>query len=176
MSFQPAPELESLSAAIRQVFTETFEHLDDAKIGYLFTSEEILSKGKLKAGYAIVPTAMGQNRKILNWALDHVFGWLPDALIVVHDEQWEGLSDDQRIALAFHEMRHLSHKHTKAGEPMYTEEGTPVIEIEDHDVEEFLSVAEIFGAWHEGLQVFGKLLQGKADAARIAEVKKLWKR
>lgn len=172
--FTRSDELENMASAIMEVFPEVFEHLEEAQIGYLFTGEEIISKGKRKGGYAIMPTAMGQNRKLYTWALECTFGFLPEALIVVDSEIYEDLTDAQKVALVFHELSHLQHAHSKAGEPRYSEEdGRPILEIVDHDVEEFLGTVEVFGAWHEGLEVFGNLLQGKADEKKIREVLKL---
>ena len=173
--FTQAPELETMARAVMQVFKETFEHLQDSQIGYLFTGCEIVTKGSRKSAYAIMPTAMGQNRRIYVWALEKAFGVYPDALIVADIEIWEELTEPQRVALVFHELRHLAHSHTKAGEPRYDEEGKPVLEVVGHDVEEFLDVADTFGAWHEGLQVFGKVLGGKADKKDVDEVLKLAK-
>jgi predicted metallopeptidase len=169
-----SPELEAMALAIIEAFPETFEHLVEAEIGYLFTEEEIFSKGTRKSAYAIMPTAMGQNRKLYTWALEKAFGFLPDALIVADREIWEDLTVAQKVALVYHELRHVAHAHSKAGEPRYSEEdGRPILEIVDHDISEFLDVADVFGAWHEGLEAFGKALGGKADQDKINEVMKI---
>lgn len=175
MSFIQSQELESMARAVMSVFTEIFEHLEEASIGYLMGDDEIVIKGSRKAAYAIIPTAMGQNRKIFNWALENVFGTLPDALIVAHADTWEELTSDQKVALVYHELRHICQRHSKEGEPMFSEEGQPVLEIVDHDVEEFLDVADTFGAWHDGLKAFQGALAGKANQTKINEVKKVWK-
>lgn len=104
------------------------------------------------------------------------FGFAPDAIIVIDSEIWEDFSNEKKIALVYHEMRHIGHACSKQGEPRYKEEdGLPVLEIVDHDIEEFLDVVGTFGAWHEGLEAFGTLLNGKADEKRIREVMKILK-
>lgn len=174
MSFQSSPELEARARVVMKVWPEHFEHLEDSLLGFLTTDEEIKVQGKEKAGYAILPTAMGQSRRLLDWALACAFGFSPDAVVVVQEDLWATLTENERIALTFHELRHLRQKHTVKGAPCFSPDGRPVLEIEGHDAEEFLDVVQNFGAWHKGLETFRKAL-GSKPSEKIEEVKRLLK-
>ena len=166
MSFSRAPEVEAHARAIAGAFGERFEYLAEASVGYLWAADEIVVQGRLKAGYAMLPTAMGQTRKILDWALAVVFGKRLDALVVVHQETWDGLSPRARVALVYHELCHLKHRHTQSGKPCYAPDGRPVLEIAGHDLEEFEEVLARFGTWHEGLAALRAILgQPETDEA-----------
>lgn len=169
MSFERFVELQSMSKVIIKL--APFDHLSDALIGYLKTDEEIRMQGREKAAYVIIPTAMGQNRKIFNWALAEVFGHLPDAMMVVNEDAWIGMTQDQKIALVYHELSHIAQKTTKDGDPIYTEEGQPVLNLVGHDTEEFVSVADRFGAWHDGLTMLRRALDNPRDIAFLEAVR-----
>jgi hypothetical protein len=69
-----------------------------------------------------------------------------DAVVWVKSIYWNALNATQREALLAHE---LSHGATN-------DKGELV--IEKHDLEEFAWVARQYGAWSEGIEVFGKQL------------------
>ncbi len=89
----------------------------------------------------------------------------------MHEASWQAFSTEQRIALVYHELRHLAHKHTARGMPCYDENGDPVIEIQGHDVEEFFDVAARFGAWNMNLDALRATLNdkgGRDDLKQLA--------
>lgn len=172
MSFRFSPELERHARAVMKAWPDLFGHLEDSNLGFLMTDEEIRVQGREKAGYAAMPQAQGQSRKLLDWALESVFGFSPDALVVVQEDLWATLTENERIALTFHELRHLRHKTTPKGAPSFTPDGRPVLEIDGHDTEEFLDVVQNFGAWHKGLENFKKAL-GAKPSEKIEAVKRL---
>lgn len=178
--FTKSTEVESYAKAIIEVFNDRFEHLEDCRTGYLFSQEiEIVIQGKKKDGYACMPTAMGQNRKLYEWALEEAFGFLPDALIVVWEEGWLESEPEDKVILVFHELMHIAHKTNKDGEPMYSnEDGRPQYCIGGHDVEEFKAVAEVFGD-DAGWQEFAKNLQNNKRNPKMDEVitrvREIWK-
>ena len=179
MSHTHSPEIAAYSAATIAVFHDRFEHLEECRIGYLLTDEEIKMQGKVKAGFVTMPTAQGQNRKLYEWSLTQAFDFVdpnydepvaPDAIMVIAAEAWEEYSPEQRTMLVFHELEHIAHATTREGEERYSEEdGRPVYSIVGHDVEEFVSVAETFGTL-DGNRAFAKLLTSGQTDPRVAEI------
>lgn len=173
MAYTITPEIAAYAAAIIQTFKDRFEHLGECRIGYIFTDEEIRMQGKVKAGMVIMPSAMGQNRTLYEWALSQTFDFKddiyeesvwPDVVMIVNSDCWEVYNAVQRVMLVYHEMLHIAQATTKDGEERYSEEdGRPLYSIIGHDVEEFEEVAELFGA-EVGNKVFAQsLLSGKID-------------
>ena len=177
--FFKSPEIAAYAQAIIQVFPEHFEHLQECRIGYLITDEEIRMQGRDKAGYAIMPQAMGQNGKLFDWTLAVQFGFIdecfdapvpPDAIMVVQQEAWQVYQPIQRAGLVFHELKHIAHLHTKDGEPRYSDEdGRPLYSIIGHDVEEFTEVAALFGQQTQW-KGFAQIVLGSELDPRVHEV------
>ena len=172
--FEQSKELELYAKTIIQVFPETFEHLEEGLLGFLLTDEELKSAGKFLAGFACIPQVQSKQRNIYTWAVEIAFGFMPDALIVIQKYIWEEFTDEAKIALMYHELRHIVHSKTLAGMPKYSKETSqPIYEIVGHDVEEFLDVTELFGAWEEGLVGMKSALNIKnRDVSKIKEILK----
>lgn len=68
-----------------------------------------------------------------------------DFLIVVNEDIWEKITEDQRIALIDHELCHC-----RRGDD--DKHGNPKWEMVGHDVEEFYSVIRRYGVWSEELR------------------------
>lgn len=168
MSFHPAEEVAQHVRAHVKTFQEEFGHLKDALIPCLFAEDEVELRlqGKSKSAVVIQPQAMGSiANRLIEWALRGQVGEY-DALLVVQEWHWRGMAEDQRIALVYHELCHLRQKTTPKGKPVFSKEsGRPVIETIGHDIEEFEAVVERFGAWHEGLERFRQILNGRPARA-----------
>lgn len=69
-----------------------------------------------------------------------------DAVVWVREAIWKILEPKQREALIAHELSH----------GMVNEKG--VLVVQRHDLEDFAWVARNFGAWHDGVELYGKQL------------------
>jgi hypothetical protein len=78
-----------------------------------------------------------------------------DAIVWVRAAVWRHLSAEQREALVAHQLSH----------GVVTEKGA--LTVARHDLEDFAWVARNYGAWNEGVELFGKQLSlfGTKDAA-----------
>ena len=115
------------------------EHLEKAKLLYLFTEGPMRRHARPLAGKALKASGL----------LKH-FG-KADFILVFHKETWDHLTDAQRTALVDHELCHAAVKHTKAGEPRWF--------IQGHDLEEFRAVVERHGLWQPDVADFGRTIQ-----------------
>lgn len=157
--YRPAPEVWAFARVATKYFQERFDHLDELGMVALFAGEEIVVHQRRKAAFVAIPQAQGQNRKIYTWALETLFGFPPDIVMVVDYEHWKTLDDHGKLGLVYHELRHVVQKEGRRG-PMFDEEGRPVLELQDHDVEEFTDVAGIFGDLTGGV---GRLHRANED-------------
>ena len=184
MAYVKSPEIAAYGASVIQVFQDRFEHLAECRIGYLFTDEEIKFQQKVKAGFVIMPSAMGQNRTLYEWTLAQTFDFLddiyqepiwPDVIMVINQESWEQCGAVQRVMLVTHELMHIGHTTTRDGEERYSEEdGRPIFTIIGHDVEEFEEIAQMFGTT-AGNRDFAQMLLKDTQDPRVKEVLKMIK-
>jgi len=173
LKFTKSQEVRKFANALIGIFQEKLGHVGEGNIAYLFTEEQIVEAGKVKAGYACIPQVQNRQRKFYEWAVEKAIGYSPDALIVIDKEIWGMLTDVQKAALVYHELRHLKHSTTGAGKPKYNSEtGNPIYQIEGHDVEEFNDVIEHFGAWEGGLVNMKGLLDAEPDKEKVEAVLK----
>ena len=115
------------------------DHLEKAKLRYLFTERPMRRHAKPLAGKALKASGL----------LKH-FG-KADFLLVFDKETWDHLTPEQRTALVDHELCHCAVKHTKAGEPRWF--------IQGHDLEEFRAIVERHGLWQPDVVDFGRAIQ-----------------
>ncbi len=180
--FTKAPEIAKYAEAIIATFPDQFEHLEECRIAYLFTDEEIKMQGREKAGYVQAPTAQGKNREIYEWTLKEVFGFVdegydaqvpPDFIMVISEEAWREYSPVRKVMLIFHELCHIVQRIDRNECPMYNEEdGRPIYACYGHDREEFDIVAQLFGT-ETGHGSFARAVMGGKVDPRIEEVLKL---
>lgn len=72
-----------------------------------------------------------------------------DFVMLIHKPTWDDLSENQRKALVYHELLHITHTESKDGKITW--------KLRRHDVEEFLSVVKEFGNWSEELEVLSNV-------------------
>lgn len=109
------------------------ENIKKAKIAYLFSLQK-------------TSTLMGQIQKQGKaWKLLSEY----DFIVIMHKETWKGLKDNQKKALTYHELLHISHKEKEDKE---TGEVETEWRLRKHDIEEFLEVVREFGDWSEELE------------------------
>jgi hypothetical protein len=161
-SFEISWELAAFAKAVIQTFAERFDYLSESNIGFLLTNLEIKKHGKLKAAYAMIPNARGEEGKLWYWAMTRLLGFTPDALLVADKVQWEEMPKEARVVLVYHELYHLEHKVSSTGAECYdADTRRPVLTMRGHDCEEFFEVAEKFGAWSGTTDLFVKLVREK---------------
>jgi len=167
-SITPAPRLRDWT---REVFIQEggalqntdHEHLQHARIGMCWTTVEWHRKGKRIAGEAQLARPQGSNawskarkRRQLRRMFDE-FKALPDFLITV-DADWINSRLDESTpyavcALIEHELYHCAQDTDQDGFPAFdSQTGRPKWTIDPHDVEEFVGVAERYGAATDDLQ------------------------
>lgn len=124
-----APEVEELAA---KLINDHHSHLAEARIKYLFRNGKWQSKGKSTLGKAKLA------------AEDARFLGQYDFIIMISTDAWNSAVPAYREALVDHELQHLDCAEDKAGNKKWS--------IQDHDVQEFVSVVRRHGLWEVDLQ------------------------
>lgn len=121
---------------------------NEIKIEYLFRADGKVKGGKLVLGSVHEPTCQGEMRPVFEWLLARLFGYLPDFVIILDQGFWESVPPITREALLFHELAHVKQKLDAYGAPRFNAQtGLPIYGLVSHDIEEFRSVVERYGAW-----------------------------
>lgn len=158
-AFRPAPDLAAWIHATfiapgGALYNEAHAHLEQASIGWLWTS--CLNH---KAGRRIVgtcergdPQAMGKwakaraRQQVMDW-----FGTVPDFIITLDAMHWASIDNATACAIAEHELSHAAQETDEYGAPKFRKDGSPAFTIRGHDVEEFIGVVERYGAQATGI-------------------------
>lgn len=154
----PAPGFApAIAARLVGEYTE-FAHLKDgaARISILMRLESEIQGGRQVLGTAFMPQVQGRLNKVFQWMLERVLAaeGLPDFLIILDHDYWEGASGEMREILVFHELSHCIHKADRDGDPRYDEDGRPVWGLVAHDVEEFTATVARYGAYSQDIKDF----------------------
>ena len=131
------------------LFNEEHWHLADARIGFLWTNvENHRSQDQRILGTAELVGRLGNkwqtardHFQLLKW-----FGEVPDFIITLDAPMWAIMDDASACALIEHELYHCSIKFDKDGNPKETPDGDLIFGIRGHDIEQFVSVVERYGA------------------------------
>lgn len=152
MSFLPAPEVrdwirDQVLSDAGSIHNPDHQHLDFADFEVIWASDASRSKGKTVVGTAEEVifrasrwVAGRQEQQMREW-----FGRVPDYLITLCAPYAARCSDADFCALIEHELYHIAQKLDEAGNPAFTKDGAPKIEIRGHDVEEFVGVVRRYG-------------------------------
>lgn len=126
---------------------EEHAHLRAANIAAIWTNVEFEDGLMPVAGMAEIVRVNGKP-----WPraerTDHLcllHGDIPQARIWLYAPYAANCDDSTFCALVEHELYHLAHKHDKNTEPMFDDEGRPVLTTRAHDVSEFIGVVERYG-------------------------------
>jgi len=140
----------------RLVELDEHRHLLDgeAEVDFLLVREPMIKQGRQVLGAVHMPSVQGQLKGVFVWMLLNVFGRLPDYLVILDKDFWNGESDRSREILMYHEMCHMVHKVDADGEPRFNEAGHPVFGLQAHDVEEFVSTVKRYGAYNTEIEDF----------------------
>lgn len=158
------------------------EHLQQAAIGYIFRDDEITRHGKVTWAEAIMVERILQSEKrwarLVKWAILRIlsqFGeTLPDFIVLIDRNVWQGLDADQKLALVDHELSHCWYATEEDGVTQkFHKDGSPWWSVRGHDMEEFEGVVLRNGLWSEDLRgmaraIINRLASERHDEARVA--------
>lgn len=156
---------------------EQHAHLQAGVVGYIFRDDELKRHGKVKWAEAILVERILQSEKrwsrVVKWAILRILDaeQLPDFLILIDRNIWQGLDADQKLALVDHELSHMAQATEDDGEtPKFHKDGSPVWTIRGHDLEEFCGVVERRGLWSEDLREMARAIIDRLASERPARV------
>ena len=135
------------------LFNPRYAHLVDASIGWLWSSYEAASQGRVIAGECRLPSPLqkrwgsaGTHYQMVQW-----FGHVPDFVITLASftADWDEWSF---CALVEHELCHTAQLTDQYDMPRFTRDGDPILGIVGHDVEQFVDVVARYGATASGVE------------------------
>jgi hypothetical protein len=139
------------------------QHLVDARILYLFTTQERKKCDRVRLASAKKFSAM--ERYLSSLHLEGEASASVDAgadfLILFDVNQWSIMHDDQHVALTDHELCHCA----KVEVVTRHDDIELVWGIRGHDVEEFHAVLERHGFWRPEIQTLAHVVQQKLPFA-----------
>lgn len=155
---------------------EEHSHLRDASVGYAFRDDELRRQGRTIYAEAILVERILQSEKrygrIVRWALLHHIlkvEALPDFLVLIDRNIWEGMDPESKLALIDHELMHCWFMTEDDGEtPKLTESGCYRWTIRGHDVEEFCGVIQRNGLWNPELVAMARVMIDSLSTASQA--------
>lgn len=153
-AFAPAPDVEAWLRATfivddAPLHNEEHQHLNDARLGVLWASAPAKVNGLQAAGMAEMPMLRGkgwvktrQEYQFLHW-----FGEIPDFVITFWGPYAAHVDDVGWCAIAEHELLHCGQLRDQWGDPRFSRvTGLPLFTMRPHDVEEFVTIVERYGA------------------------------
>ncbi|MGN8104641.1 putative metallopeptidase [Pseudomonas sp. 22072] len=169
----PAPEVwewlqTQILADTGSIHNEDHAHLLDADIQVMWASSSFAKQGRTVLGQAeqVAFRAGGWQKARMEQQMRDWFGDVPAFIITLAADYCAQCCDTDFCALVEHELYHIAHANDKYGQPAFTKEGAPKLEMRGHDVEEFVGVVRRYGA--------SPYVQALVDAANSpAEVGKL---
>ncbi len=157
--FIPAPEIITWTMATfilpdSPLHNPEHEHLAGAQLAALWTNVPNSKMGRRIVGTAEMPGASRgtkwqkarSDQQIEEW-----FGFEPHFLITLDACYAREASDDQFCAILEHELSHCGQDKDADGLPKFTRDGDPVFGMRDHDIQEFISVVQRYGAAASGV-------------------------
>lgn len=169
--FLPDPDMpafihETFISDKGDLFNPDHQHLSYAEFGVLWTNVENKQKSR-----RIIATVQEAEPKGKPWGkqmkevqLEEWFGDIPDFLITIDANIWMEFTNDQRCAVLEHELYHIRQATDEFGMPRFqSSTGRPMFKIVGHDVEEFIGVAQRYGAYSEELKQMKRALDTKPD-------------
>lgn len=156
-----APDQHGLGEWVRETFIEEdgplfnprHLHLEDAAIGWVWTTAENQNRGRLVAGECQLVSAGAKKWTVArsHFQMRQWFGYVPDFLITIDATIAASLDDWSFCALIEHELCHAAQDVDQEGEPRFNRDGAPVFRLIGHDVEEFVEVVARYGAAATGV-------------------------
>ncbi|AQT08908.1 hypothetical protein H78_02234 [Pseudomonas protegens] len=151
----PAPEVrEWLQAEILadtgSIHNEDHAHLLDADIRVMWASSSFEKQGRTVLGQAeqVAFRAGGWQKARMEQQMRDWFGDVPAFIITLAADYSAQCSDVDFLRLVEHELMHIAQATDQYGAPKFTKEGMPKLTLRGHDVSEFVSIVERYGAGH----------------------------
>jgi len=149
----PAPEVwewmqTEVLADTGSIHNPEHSHLIDANISVLWASAAFIKKGRTVVGQAeqVAFRAGGWQKARMEQQMRDWFGDVPAYIITLAADYCAQCSDADFCALVEHELYHIAQATDKYGQPAFTQDGLPKLEMRGHDVEEFVGVVRRYGA------------------------------
>lgn len=143
------------------------EHLQDARIGVLWTSAPNGKHGRAIVGQAEFCKGGGAGKWSRGRAEQQIRAWfgdMPDFIITLFAPYADAANDATFCALVEHELSHCGQERDEFGVPKFTKNG-PAYCMRGHDVEEFVGVVRRYGADAAGVRA---LIDAAAEGPTIA--------
>jgi hypothetical protein len=138
-------ERDNAYRVLKEVRNKDHAHLAEAKIGLAWRMGWKADTDKhLKLGQC-------RKRGDLDRELDQF-----DFIILLNDEAWPRLTEDQKRALIDHELCHAALSMDADGGPKYNDRDRLVCRIKRHEVEEFRCIVERHGLWTQDLSAIAQ--------------------
>ncbi|WP_448693574.1 putative metallopeptidase [Pseudomonas rhizophila] len=149
----PAPEVwdwlqTEILADTGSIHNEDHAHLLDADIRVMWASSSFNKQGRTVLGQAeqVAFRAGGWQKARMEQQMRDWFGDVPSFIITLAADYCAQCSDTDFCALVEHELYHIAQARDGYGQPKFTQEGLPKLEMRGHDVEEFVGVVRRYGA------------------------------
>lgn len=162
--YSEATDAKQLGALLIERVAE-HSHLQDATIGYMFRDDELTRHGKVTVAEAILLERLLPSDKrwsrFVKWSIRHHVlktAMLPDFLVLIDRNLWEGFDAGQKLALVDHELLHCSQAKDEDGSDKFHKDGRPVWSVRGHDVEAFGGEVTRNGLWNEDLVAFARAI------------------
>ncbi|WP_095111690.1 putative metallopeptidase [Pseudomonas sp. Irchel 3H7] len=153
ISLEPATDVwdwlhAEILADTGSIHNEEHDHLIDADIRVMWASAAFTKKGRTVVGQAeqVAFRAGGWQKARMEQQMREWFGDVPDFIITLAADYCAQCSDAEFCALVEHELYHIAQATDRYGQPAFTQEGLPKLEMRGHDVEEFVGVVRRYGA------------------------------
>jgi len=136
----PAPEVwewlqSQILADTGSIHNEEHAHLIDADIRVMWASAAFTKKGRTVVGQAeqVAFRAGGWQKARMEQQMRDWFGDVPAYIITLAADYCADCSDADFCALIEHELYHIAQSTDKYGQPAFTQEGLPKLEITEED-------------------------------------------
>jgi hypothetical protein len=126
----------------------------EAEIEWLLRTNPKVQGGRQILGTCYLPSVQGQLKDFFMWMVERQFGRIPHFLIVLDKGYWDQSGPRAREILVYHELCHAKQAVDQYDAPKFDKDGRAVWALRGHDVEEFTSVVERYGAWNADIQHF----------------------
>lgn len=151
----PAPEVwEWLQTEILtdtgSIHNPDHAHLLDADIQVMWASSSFNKQGRTVLGQAeqVAFRAGGWQKARMEQQMRDWFGDVPAFIITLAADYCAQCTDAEFCALVEHELYHIAQAKDQYGQPKFTQEGQPKLELRGHDVSEFVSIVQRYGVGH----------------------------
>lgn len=153
---------------------DEFEHLHAAapRVPVIRSARALIHRGSRANAVIIQPRWQGPLGMTAEWLLAQfcaplLEGHDPDYVVFVDGAVWDGLSDEGRERLMFHELCHLVQVEDEFGVVRRHQDGRPMLKLVPHDYEAFSSEIRRYGIETCGIEAIAPdIVEGEARKRR----------